>query len=83
MLTVEEHLENLVRHIELVREAGLLLGKRLIRQGEEEFGRLLIACQQRFRVGPRWRGGPGQSASGRSRRKGDGVMVGGVLIVKG
>ena len=43
MLTVEEHLDNLVRHIELVREAGLLLGKRLMRQGEEEFGRLLIA----------------------------------------
>ncbi len=43
MLTVEEHLDNLVRHIELVREAGLLLGKRLIRRGEEDFGRLLIA----------------------------------------
>jgi hypothetical protein len=43
MLTVEEHLDNLVRHIGLVREAGLMLGKRLIRQGEEEFGRLLIA----------------------------------------
>ena len=43
MLTVEEHLDNLVRHIELVREAGLLLGKRLMRRGEEEFGRLLIA----------------------------------------
>jgi hypothetical protein len=43
MMTVEEHLDNLVRHIELVRDAGLLLGKRLMRQGEEEFGRLLIA----------------------------------------
>jgi hypothetical protein len=31
------------RTIELVREAGLLLGKRLMRQGEQEFGRLLIA----------------------------------------
>jgi hypothetical protein len=43
MLTAEEHLDNLVRHIELVREAGLLLGKRLMRRGEEDFGRRLIA----------------------------------------
>ncbi len=43
MLTVEEHLDNLIRHIELVRDAGVLLGKRLMRQGEKEFGRLLIA----------------------------------------
>jgi hypothetical protein len=28
MLTAEEHLDNLVRHIGLVREAGLMLGKR-------------------------------------------------------
>jgi hypothetical protein len=41
-LTLEEHLDNLVRHIELVRDAGLLLGKRLINQGEVDFGRLLI-----------------------------------------
>ena len=43
MLTPEEHLDNLVRHIELVREAGLLLGKRLMRRGEEDFGRRLVA----------------------------------------
>jgi hypothetical protein len=43
MLTVEEHLDNLIRHIELVRSAGVLLGKRLMRDGEQEFGRLLIA----------------------------------------
>ena len=43
MLTTEEHLDNLVRHIELVRAACLLLGKRLIAKGEEDFGRLLIA----------------------------------------
>jgi hypothetical protein len=43
MLTAEEHLDNLVRHIELVQEAGLLLGKRLMRRGEEDFGRRLIA----------------------------------------
>src|SRR5215831_18050233 len=41
-LTLEEHLDNLVRHIELVRDAGLLLGKRLIHEGEVDFGRLLI-----------------------------------------
>lgn len=43
MFTVEEHLDNLIRHIELVRDAGVLLGKRLMRAGEKEFGRLLIA----------------------------------------
>lgn len=43
MFTVEEHLDNLVRHIELVREACLLLGKRLISQGRKEFGRILIS----------------------------------------
>jgi len=43
MLTVEEHLDNLVRHIDLVRQAGLLLGKRLMAQGRKDFGRLLIA----------------------------------------
>ena len=43
MFTIEQHLDNLVRHIEFVREAGLLLGKRLIAQGRVDFGRLLIA----------------------------------------
>jgi len=38
-----EHLDNLVRHIDLVRGACLLLGKRLIAQGRVEFGRILIA----------------------------------------
>jgi hypothetical protein len=42
MFTAEEHLDNLVRHIELVREAGLILGKRLMAQGRKEFGRILI-----------------------------------------
>lgn len=42
MFTTEEHLENLVRHIDLVRSAGVLLGKRLIAQGRKEFGRILI-----------------------------------------
>lgn len=43
MLTPEEHLDNLVRHIELVREACLLLGKRLMARGKKEFGRILIS----------------------------------------
>src|SRR4051812_41977167 len=43
MLSVEDHLDNLVRHIQLVQEAGLLLGKRLMRRGEKDFGRLVIA----------------------------------------
>lgn len=42
-LSPQEHLDNLVRHIELVREACLLLGKRLMAQGRLEFGRILIA----------------------------------------
>jgi len=43
MWSVQEHLENLVRHIELVRDACLLLGKRLIAMGRVDFGRILIA----------------------------------------
>jgi hypothetical protein len=43
MLTPREHLDNLVRHIDLVREACLLLGKRLMDQGRIEFGKQLIA----------------------------------------
>lgn len=43
MFTPEEHIDNLVRHLELVREACLLLGKRLMAQGRTDFGRLLIA----------------------------------------
>lgn len=39
----EDHIDNLVRHITLVREACLILGKRLIRQGRHDFGRILIA----------------------------------------
>jgi hypothetical protein len=42
-MTTEEHLDNLVHHINLVRVACLLLGKRLMAQGREAFGRLLIA----------------------------------------
>jgi hypothetical protein len=42
MYTAEEHLDNLVRHIDMVRSAGLLLGKRLMCQGRKEFGRILI-----------------------------------------
>lgn len=43
MLTTSEHLDDLIRHIDLVRGAAILLGKRLIAQGRVEFGRLLIA----------------------------------------
>jgi hypothetical protein len=42
-MTAEEHIDNLVRHIGLVRDACLRLGKRLMAQGRVEFGRLLIA----------------------------------------
>lgn len=42
-LTPQEHLDNLVRHIDLVRGACLLLGKRLTARGRQEFGRILIA----------------------------------------
>ncbi len=43
MLPLFDHIDNLVRHIDLVRGACLLLGKRLIQQGRIDFGRLLIA----------------------------------------
>jgi len=43
VLNTSDHLDNLIRHIELVRGATTLLGKRLIAKGRVEFGRLLIA----------------------------------------
>lgn len=43
MFTPQQHLDNLVRHIDLVREACLLLGKRLMEQGRKDFGRNIIA----------------------------------------
>lgn len=43
MFNTEEHLDNLIRHIDLVRNACVFLGKRLIKQGRKDFGRLLIA----------------------------------------
>jgi hypothetical protein len=43
MFTHTQHLDNLVRHIDLVRENCLLVGKRMIEDGQKEFGRLLIA----------------------------------------
>lgn len=42
-LSPQEHLDNLVRHIDLVRGACLLLGKRLMARGHQEFGRILIS----------------------------------------
>lgn len=43
MLNTEDHLDNLIRHIRLVQDACVLLGKKFIKNGDEEFGRLLIA----------------------------------------
>jgi hypothetical protein len=43
MFTTEQHVDNLVRHIDLVREACLLLGKRLIAENRKEFGVILIS----------------------------------------
>jgi len=42
MYTHEEHLDNLLRHITLVRDACTLIGKRLIGQGYKGLGRLFI-----------------------------------------
>ena len=47
MFTTEEHLDNLIRHIKLVQDACVLLGKRIIDRGDkgdEEFGINLIAA---------------------------------------
>jgi len=43
-LSPEEHLDNLVRHLNLVRDACLLLGKRLMSRNKQELGRLLVAA---------------------------------------
>ncbi len=43
MYGIDEHLDNLVRHINLVRESCTLLGRRFIKQGRIDHGRLLIA----------------------------------------
>lgn len=42
-LSITEHLSNLTRHIDLVREACELLGNRLIEKGEVELGIAVIA----------------------------------------
>lgn len=42
-MNTSEHIANLTRHIDLVREACKLLGSRLIEKGEEQFGIRLIA----------------------------------------
>jgi hypothetical protein len=39
---LNDHLDNLTRHINLVRDACLLLGKRFINRGQPEFGLNLI-----------------------------------------
>lgn len=43
MFTFDEHLDNLVRHITLVQDACLLMGRRLIAQGDTDLGRIIIA----------------------------------------
>lgn len=43
MFSQEEHLNNLIRHITLVRNACVLLGQRLMARGEQVFGLQLIA----------------------------------------
>lgn len=42
-LNTVEHLDNLVRHINKVRDACLLLGEKYISQGQSEFGRVVIS----------------------------------------
>lgn len=42
-LSVEDHIDNLVRHIRLVQDACLLMGTKLIRNGQLKFGKDLIA----------------------------------------
>jgi hypothetical protein len=43
MYDIDEHLDNLTRHISFVRESCLLLGRKFIKEGRTDFGRLLIA----------------------------------------
>jgi hypothetical protein len=43
VFSFDKHLDNLIRHITLVREACTVLGKRFISQGRKDLGRLLIA----------------------------------------
>lgn len=42
MYSQEKHLDNLLRHKELVKDAAILLGKRLIEQGRPELGKQII-----------------------------------------
>lgn len=42
MYSQEKHLDNLLRHKELVKDAAILLGKRLMEQGRAELGKQII-----------------------------------------
>jgi len=42
MYSQEKHLDNLLRHKELVKDAAILLGKRLMEAGKSELGRQII-----------------------------------------
>jgi len=43
LFTIEEHLDNLIRHIRLVQEATVILGKKEIANGRASFAMKLIA----------------------------------------
>lgn len=43
MFSTEKHLDNLLRHKELIKDAAILIGKRLIEQGRPELGRAVIS----------------------------------------
>ena len=43
MYSQEKHLANLIRHKELIKDAGILLGTRLFEQGRSELGRQVVA----------------------------------------
>lgn len=46
LLTDDKHLDSLLRHVKLVYDAGVRLGKKAIENNEIDFGRKLIAnCQ--------------------------------------
>lgn len=42
-LSPQDHIENLVRHIDLVKANCLFLGRRLMSQGRVEFGKILVS----------------------------------------
>lgn len=43
MYSTQKHLANLIRHKELIKDAAVLLGTRLVEEGRSELGRQVIA----------------------------------------